>query len=554
MIDIISVTKLTSTAVTETIVKSVKNDDRFEEINKKIFSSLIGFTMNSTAILGIIAQNLKHPKLALDIWTKNTRLASFIGDTNLYAISQKQCLALINELDDTETLKIRYNICERLGKLLADFNPQEAMDYLPDAISNAKSIGDTPREIELLGYMASCCRKTGNYYGEVECVDAVLEKMLPEQKFEMALVKSTELNALLNIGNCGQIINMIDNEIMPAFDAFLSKNEPHPTIPMDLVFETWVKTYLILANALVMQGNNRSFEILTILFDIIERNHIQDDSLICKVRISLALANTIKGDIPESEKILEEIHKSSQTKNLDNECVIKWNFVNILNNIFRKRYNGLQEDLFQIVTYANNNGDNFTKNILKSLLGIIFRHNDQTNQAMDIYNDQIAYFSKEKMALGALLTWYLIADATIITEGPQQAHDIASQALQVAQNPKINNHIFAILLQMVLAKACIGLSDFESAKINIENAIITARQYGLNDLLSRLYLQYGQYFQELGLIKSQRQKDYLNGAAKMYEKASEIVKTITKNNCIHLEIQKAKAVLKTFCQLNKISI
>ena len=251
---------------------------------------------------------------------------------------------------------------------------------------------------------------------------------------------------------------------------------------------------------------------------------------------------------------MEEIHKSSQTKNLDNECVIKWNFVNILNNIFRKRYNGLQEDLFQIVTYANNNGDNFTKNILKSLLGIIFRHNDQTNQAMDIYNDQIAYFSKEKMALGALLTWYLIADATIITEGPQQAHDIASQALQVAQNPKINNHIFAILLQMVLAKACIGLSDFESAKINIENAIITARQYGLNDLLSRLYLQYGQYFQELGLIKSQRQKDYLNGAAKMYEKASEIVKTITKNNCIHLEIQKAKAVLKTFCQLNKISI
>lgn len=538
----------------ETIIKSVKTDDRFDEINKKIFSSLTGFTMNSTAILGIIAQNLKHHKLALDIWTKNTRLAAYVGDTNLYAISQKQCLALINELDDTQTLKIRYNICERLGKLLADFNPQEAMDYLPDAISNAQNIGDTPRAIELLGYMSSCCRKTGNYFGEVECVDAVLEKIPPEQNFEIALLKSTKLNALLNIGNCGQIINMIDNEIMPAFDEFLSKNEPHPTIPMDLVFETWIKTYLVLANALVMQGNNRSFEILTILFDIIERNHIQDDNLLCKIRISLALANTMKGDIPESEKILEEIHKNSQSQTLDNECVIKWNFVNILNNFFRKRYNGLQEDLFQIVTFANNNGDNFTKNILKSLLGIIFRNNDQTNQAMDIYNDQIAYFSKEKMALGALLTWYLIADATIITEGPQQAHDIASQALQVAQNPKINNHFFTILLQMVLAKACIGLSDFESAKINLENAIITARQYGLNDLLSRLYLQYGQYFQELGLIKSEKQRSYLNGAAKMYEKASEIVKTITKNNCIHLEIQKAKAVLKTFCQLNKISV
>ena len=259
----------------------------------------------------------------------------------------------------------------------------------------------------------------------------------------------------------------------------------------------------------------------------------------------------MKGDIPESEKILEEIQKAYQSKTMAGDCVTRWNFINIINNILRKKYNGLQEDLFQVVTFANNNGDNFTKNILKSLLGIIFRNNDQTSQAMDIYNDQIAYFSKEKMALGALLTWYLIADAALVTEGPHQALDIASQALSVAQNPKINNHFFAILLQMVMAKASIGVSDFESAKIHIENAIITARQYGLNDLLSRLYLQYGQYFQELGLMKSQRQKDYLTGASKMYEKASEIVRE-TKNNSVHLEIQKAKAVLKTFCQLNKI--
>ena len=537
----------------ETIVKAVKTDDRYEEINKKIFLAVANFTMNSTAILGIIAQNLKHPKLALDIWTKNTRLASFIGDTNLYAISQKQCLALINELDDTETLKIRYNICERLGKLLADFNPKEAMDYLPDAIMNAKNMGDSPREIELLGYMASCCRKTGNYFGEVECTDAVLEKMNPDDKLELALVRSTKLNALLNIGNCGQIINLIDNDIMPAFDDFLSKNEPHPTIPMDIIFETWIKTYLVLANALIIQGNNRSFEILTILFDVLERNRIEDENLICKSQLALAFANTMKGDIPESEKILEEIQKEYQSKSMDNECVTRWNFINIINNFFRKRYNGLQEDLFQIVTFANNNGDNFTKNMLKAMLGIIFQENEQTNQAIEIYNDQIAYFSKEKMALGALLTWYLIADATIITEGPQQALDIASQALEVAQNPKINNHFFACLLQSVMAKATLALSDFESTKIHLENAIITARQYGLNDLISRLYLQYGRYFQELGLIKSNRQKDYLIAAAKMYEKASEIVKA-TRNNCVHQDIQKAKAVLKTFCHLNKIPI
>lgn len=537
----------------ETIVKELKNDEKFTEINKKVFSALSGFTMNSSAILGIIAQNLKQPRLALEIWTKNTRLAAAIGDTNLYAISQKQCLALINEFDDTETLEIRYNISERLGKLLADFNPQEAMDYLPDAISNAKNKCDIPREIELLGYMASCCRKTGNYFGEVECVDSVLEKIDTGHEFEIALVKSTKLNALLNIGNSGQIINLIDNEIMPVFDEFLSKNEPHPTIPMQIILDSWINIYLVLANALVIQGSARSFEILTILFDIIERNGITDETFICKSKLTLAFANTMKGDLPESDRILEDVQKIYQSRVLTGECVIRWNFINIINCFLRKKYTGLQEDLFQVVTFANNNKDNFTKNVLKVLLGLIFKENEQNSQAIEIYQDQISYFSKEKMALGALLTWYLIADATIL-EDAHQAIDIASQALNVAQNPKIDNHFFAVLLMMVLVRASIAVSDFESAKIHIENAIIEARKYGMDDLLSKLYLQYGKYFQELGLIKSSRQRDYLAGAAKMYEKASEIVKTITKNNYVHTDIQKAKAVLKTFCQLNKISV
>ncbi len=537
----------------ETILKTSKSDPKFTELNTKICNSLTNFTLNSNAIFGILAQNLKHPKLALDIWTTNTRLACYIGDTNLYAISQKQCMALINELDESETLKIRYNISERLGKLLSDFNPKEAMDYLPDAIANAQATGDTPREIELLGYMTHCCQKTGNYFGNVECVDTVLEKIKPEMDLEIALVKCTKLNALLYIGNCGQIINMIDNEIMPVFDNYLGKNYTHPRIPLSFLYESWLKTYLILANALVIQGNDRAFEILTILFDIIERNEITDELFICKCKLTLAFANTMKGDTQSSEKFLEEILKTYQSNVMDNEAIIRWNLINIINNFIRHRYTGLQEDLFQIVTFANNNGDNFTKNMLKSLLGKIFKDNNQTKQAMEIYQDQIAYFSKEKMALGALLTWYLIAEATLVTEGPYAAQEIASQALEVAQNPKIDNYFFAILLKIVIAKACITMSEYETAKINIESAIAQAEKFNLNDLLSRLYLLYGKYFQEIGLVKSAHQTDYLRGAVKMFDKASKLVQQ-TRNNYVHIDIQKSKNVLKSFCQLNNIKL
>lgn len=536
----------------ETILTSSKYDNDFITINTKIANSIQNFILNSNAILGIIAQNLKQTQLALDIWTKNTRLAAYVGDTNLYVISQKQCLALINELDESETIKTRYNISERLGKILSDYNPKEALEFLPDAIANAKGVGNSPKEIELLGYLSYCCLRTGNYYGNVECVDNVLAKVPPEHKLEIALLKTAKLEALLNIGNCGEIINTVDNDIMPVLDEFLAK-EPKSKIPYDFVYETWLKTYLLLANALVLQGNDRSFEILTIIFDIIDRNRVKDDLFICKTKLTLAFANTMKGDFYTSETILEDILKIYKTSTMDNETILKWNLIEILNNFFRERYDGLQEDLFQVVTFANNSGDNFTKNILKTLLGKIFKDHEQSKQALDIYNDQITYFAKEKIALGALLTWYLIAEATLDVEGPHAAIEIANQALDVAQNPKINNYFFIILLKMLIVKASIVISDYETAKIQIENAIILASKFNMKDILSRLYLLYGKYFQEIGLLKTDKQSDYLKGAGKMYEKATEIVKQ-TKNNCVYIEIEKSKNVLKSFCQLNSISI
>ena len=74
--------------------------------------------------------------------------------------------------------------------------------------------------------------------------------------------------------------------------------------------------------------------------------------------------------------------------------------------------------MFELVTYANNYGDNLNKNILKTLLGKIFKDNEQAKQALEIYKSQITYFAKEKITTGALLSWYLIADATIDVQGP----------------------------------------------------------------------------------------------------------------------------------------
>ncbi len=530
-----------------------KNEPNFIELNKKLYSILKIFTLSSNTLMAIILQNLQNKREALNVWTHNVNLCSYIGDVNLYIISQKQCLALINEFDDSDTLKIRFNIAERLGKILTQYKPDDAIEFLPDAISNANGVGNSIKEIELLAYMTSSCQKAGNYYGVVESVDRVLAKINPIKDLEVAFVKVSKLDALLNIGNCGEVIDLIQNDIMPVFNKYLNGVYRRHDISYELLYETWLKTYLVLANAYVLQGSNKAFEITALLFNVIERGQIKDTNFIIKCHLAFAFASSIAGDYAASNKHLQEIMDACTEYTLSNENILRWNFINMVNRFMNKEYDHIQEDLFEIVAFANNNFDTFTKNVMKTLLGKVLVDNEQKTKGLEIYNEQIEHFSKEKIALGALLCWYLISDVIMDVEGPDKAIDIASKALDVAQNPKIDNYFFTIALKMVLSKAYIIKEDFETSRIYLDGALQLAQQYELNDMIARLYLLYGKLYQELGFKKSSKQREFLKMSAVMYERCLKAVRK-TQNNSLFREHSKALKVLQSFCELNKFKL
>jgi len=534
------------------VLEIIKKDEYFTSIAEKAFAVYSSYTLSSTSMLAVIAQNLDKKLEAFNIWTENIKIAAYVGDTNLYIISQKQCLTMIDTLETINFELVKGNIHERLGKLLTQSNPKEALEYLPIAIIKASGHDDVIKEIELTGYLASCCISLGDYFATIECIDTVIDRIDDQFDLEIAMLKSRKLDALLNIGNCGQIINLVDNEILPVFEKYINA-KPHKNISIESLYGAWLKTYLTLANALVFQGNNRSFEVIATLFDLFKKNAFDNELFICKAKLSLAFANTIKGDVEASEAILEELIKLYKTDIMDNEAISRWNLINILNNFTHKKYTGLKDELFQVVTFANNVNDNFTKNILKTLLGKIFKDEENAKQAREIYGEQITYFAKEKNAMGALLTWYLIAEADLIIDGPEKSLEVAQKALEVAQSPKINNYLFIAMYNKIIAEAYMAKSDYESAKVYIEKAIMVARKFELLDLLARLYLLYGKYLQDIALVKSDLQGDYVMGASNMYKKALLIAQTI-KNENLTKKVEQAKTVLNSFCQLNGIII
>lgn len=541
-----------NTMLWNSLLETIKQRNDFPVLNESLYSVYSNYVLSSNSILAVIAQNLNQNLRALEIWTMNMKLAACIGDTNLYTISQKQSLELVERVEITNASTIKNNIFERLGKLLTGINPLEAKEYLPNAISNAQKFHDAYKEIELTGYLAKCCIALGDYHATLECIDSVIDRVDSGYELELAMLKSRKLDALLNIGNSGEIVNVTDNEILPVFDKYINA-KPHKNISINKLYKAWLQTYLNLANALVFQGDCRSFDVISTMFELFEKNKFEDNLFICKTKLALAFANTMKGDIEASEEILGEIIKTYKTDIMDNEAISRWNLINILNNFMHKKYSGLKEELFQVVSFAHNINDNFTKNVLKTLLGKIFKDEENAKRALEIYSDQITYFAKEKNAIGALLAWYLIAEVKLIIEGPEKSLEVSQKALDVAQSPKINNYAFISLFNKVIAEAFMAKSDYESAKVYIERGILVAKKFEMMNFLADLYLLYGKYLQDVALTKTDTQIEYIKGAAKMYKKASLIAQGI-KHNFILSKISRAKTVLDSFCQLNGIVI
>lgn len=539
-----------STDIWRTIVNNLKNDDIFEDILNILYETLSVYKQSSVALLAYIVQKLNNNDAAFDIWTLLMKQASYIGDVGLYIITQKHSLKLVEHKSSAFYQKVKKNIYTRVGKLLEPIDHVTSFEYLQNAIMMLDD-NDEYEHIELLGYIASCSMKNGNYWGAIECAENVISKIPEEFELERAVVKSREIRPLVCLGNYGQVVNLVDNEIMPIFEKYLAKNKNQPVISITELYKLWLEIYFDFAEALSFQGDSRMFDIIKLIFDIIDKNKISDPVTLCKANLSLALANTVKGDLKTSEKILDDILKEYLLESMDSFIVSRWNFIDILNKFSAKEYESLYTELFNVVAYANNANDNFTKNILKTLLAKMLKDKNETKKALEILEEQVSYFAKEKVATGVLLSWYLISKIKLITKGTQFALDIATKALDIAQSPNINNYYFISLFNRLIGEIYIAKQDFDSAKVYIEKALFVAKQFNLQGLIIKCYIQYAKFYQELALPKSSLRASYIKQSLKMFQLAKNVSLTET-HPFIQRKIKEELSILTSFCKLNGI--
>lgn len=539
------------------IYELAREDKNLKALGKEFLNNIMHLTVTTPGIKALLAEQTGNRQMTFELWTQSLKLASFIGDIGLYITSQKQSA---NNLDvgykNAEVAK--KNIAERLGKLIYLKNPNESINYLADAINNAQKEENTPKVVELTGYLITSASLIQNYHGVVEAVDNII-KLYKGPKFtlERALVKSRKLNALNKIGDWEEVISIVNNEINPLLQNYLKKPKKIDFATYKDIYDTWLYSNIQLAESYIWQGSGVADELLKDLEkEIFKSKNSSNKAENTNVKVAFLLVSALNysllGFIKTSDEILQTIVKDYSWAIDDSLVVSKWNFVDILNKIFSNEYENIGEELFNAVTFANNCGDDFNKNIFKALLGYIFLKDENMMKALNIAQEQMTYFSNEKLALGALLSWYISAKASYNSQKIDEAINICEKSLKISQSAKINCAYFSAIFQMLLSKCYLAKGDEESAKMYNEMAIEITNQNDIPMLRMFAYEIRAKIMQE-GLMRIEEAKkiDFAKKTLRIIEKSYNIARAIDID--FYVEYFKREITsFKAFCKLNNL--
>lgn len=532
-----------------------KDDKELLEVHKKLLGEICKRTVSSPAIPSLLAQITGEKDLAFSLWTMSLKLASYIGDVSFYTLCQKQSLILLKDVKVANFDYIKNNICERLGKLTYLKNPKEAIEYLSNAIVCAQKNENDSKVVELSGYLIQSCKVAQNYPAIVETVDAVLAiYSKPKQELQRALIKTRKLEALLQLGNWSEIASMVNNEINPVLQKFLKHPKKSDFVSIREVYETWIMSNIILAESYAQQGSPLSFE----LIEEIKKELNKDKShSLTRLKMHLALthacAQTSRGFIKDSDEILQSVLKEFSYAVNDLKLVSKWNLIDIFNKIFSGNFENIKEDLFEAVTFANNCGDEYTKNILKTMLAYVLLKENNALRALEICAQQMTYFSDKKIAFGALLAWYISAKATLPSSGADRCIEICEKAVAICESAKISSINFKILFQELLSRAYLQKNDFDNAKMYCELALQDASANELIFLQMRLYRLRANIMQDsIVHIDDDKKLAVAQSTIRVYEKALTLASRLGLEKHQYA-IQKELTAFRAYCQLKRIS-
>ena len=531
------------------IYEKIFTDEQILSYSPKIIDLYKKYTPTiSKSILIRHVEETDMKKEAFDLYNQAAGECICLGDINSYNNYLNQILEHLPEAEIPEEQKtvVKINIDEQIGRANFELNPQLAMNSLSNAIETAEKENNIVKVIDLTGYLARSCELSGNYSGVIECCDKALSIINKEkQPLENILLNFYKLESLFNLGRLEETSIQATNEIIPNIKTFISKNKTIKGISLSDLQNIQTETELILAKTYVYQGNKLALQLAASIAEKAEKENLLEVQI--KAHLLQALFLAIQGDMKASNTIISTIKEKFNEIESPEKLKLEWYFIAIISNIINGSFRQASDLCYTAMTIAKYFNDYNLLYLIKLVLGKCFEEMGQLKEAYQIYDDVVNHCSENKMATGALLSWYLASASEYKLGNFDKALDVAERALEICQKPTISNNIIETLLNTLISKARRAKKDYERAQINIENAINKAEANELHVLLAEAYLNAAKIHHETLTLDPSKTKAKADQANRLYTKAITLTEQIN-NHLLMAKIEKEFSLLLADCK------
>ena len=533
-----------------TIFDEVQTVPNFKPLCKKIYYTMGKYGLSNVTVKATIAKHRDEAESAFQSWKAAADTAAYLGDEYIYTVCSNQWLIASGYSDASEQINDeQLKVLENLGKIYSFEKPDVAVKYLTKPVLYAQKQQNFPKMIELSAYVIKACSVIENHNGIIETIDMILSSNAGLQPLEKAIILSKKIPSLFVLGNCEEAINLANNDLIPVFEEELSKSADKQQFGE--LFDIWFEVSMYLANVYSLQGDVQSISYIANIEETLKMNNLQNDKYFIRLALGKAFAQVVLGSINDCFATLNSL--SSFDFGNNNLYKSRFNIILSLAKIMSGQSESLKEHLFEYAMFSDDNYDIFGKHLFKLIFAKLLFDSEDYVKSIEIFNEELNYFAKEKIVTGALISWLFISCINLRTGSINSAEDMALKALDVAQNPKFSQYHISIYLQKLLAEIYIEKGDIDAAKMYIEKGMLIAKQFGLEYAKTELYKLYIQLLRHI-LVNTNSDKDDITGKInKLYQMAMASLQKIDFPKLL-AEFQKEYNEFIDYCQRNSIDL
>lgn len=507
------------------VIKNIVIKDEIQEkqINANLLNIVININEANSSQTAEIAKKAENFQIAFSLWNTAAKEAISTGDKALYLLSQKEALATIDYSDYQNKDERKLEIQERLGVANYLSSPEDAILFLSEAIKSYETQNNRAKIIELCSYLVKSLAAIGSSQESLEYIDKALEYIEPTtMPLELALLKFLKLKFLIESGYLGEVITLIQSEIMPNLQEGVKVQQDFSDLEYEVIEEAVLKSQILLIKALSLQGNKNYYSVLELFV-----NNNQNEEAQIEVFVIDAMHKSLNGSPEDSDKSIEKTRNIVNASSIENkeDILLELELIKVFNKIFYMQNPNIAQEISDIAQKSRKLNNSFVYNCIQLLFVKQLVDSKDFMNATNMVNECLNYFASQKLALFAIPSWIILSLVQVQVGEPDQAISIAQQALDVASKPQIQNNYFTVIIKKLLSDYFMLQNDFEMAKMHLEEGIEFAKNNDLFFLQGKSYFDLATLYQK-SIETAENKQEQKETALKLLNIAQEISTSI----------------------------